>query len=222
MPRAVRRPWNSRARTRVHARLGQPLNEWLLDPKKKLDIDALDRLDSPPTSWPDAKPKLKYLKSAARALSSVNESAIAAALSLLEPFLRRARAELRRQGVVSFDELLLRARNLLRDHVSVRTALKRRFDAFLIDEFQDTDPLQSEIVVYLAESLEAASATWENAELGAGRLFVVGDPKQSIYRFRWRRHRRVRVGDEAGDGPKTDCSRCCRQTIGASRPSWNL
>ncbi len=171
-------------RAPVFARAWSTLNEWLLDPKKKLDVDALDRLDSPPTAWSDAKPKLKYLKSAARALSSVDEAAISAALSLLEPFARRARAELRRQGVVSFDELLLRARNLLRDHTSVRTALKRRFDAFLIDEFQDTDPLQSEIVVYLAESLDALSPTWENAELGMGRLFVVGDPKQSIYRFR--------------------------------------
>ena len=171
-------------RAPVFTRAWATLNEWLLDPKKKLDVDALDRLDSPPTSWPDAKPKLKYLKAAARALASVNEAAIAAALSLLEPFVRRARAELRRQGVVSFDELLLRARNLLRDHTSVRIALKRRFDTFLIDEFQDTDPLQSEIVVYLAESLDAQSSTWENAELGEGRLFVVGDPKQSIYRFR--------------------------------------
>jgi ATP-dependent helicase/nuclease subunit A len=172
------------ARAPVFLNAWATLNEWLLDPKKPLDLDAIDRLDSPPTSWPDTKPKLKYLKNAAKALASVNEAAIAAALTLLEPFIRRARAELRRQGVVSFDELLLRARNLLRDHPTVRTALTRRFDAFLIDEFQDTDPLQSEIVVYLAESLETLSPSWEDAALGAGRLFVVGDPKQSIYRFR--------------------------------------
>jgi ATP-dependent helicase/nuclease subunit A len=53
-----------------------------------------------------------------------------------------------------------------------------------VDEFQDTDPLQAEIVFYLAERPESVAEAWDDAELVPGKLFIVGDPKQSIYRFR--------------------------------------
>ena len=52
-----------------------------------------------------------------------------------------------------------------------------------MDEFQDTDPLQAEIVFYLCER-EPVASDWRDAVLEPGKLFVVGDPKQSIYRFR--------------------------------------
>ena len=45
----------------------------------------------------------------------------------------------------------MRARNLVRDRPRVREELKRQFRAILIDEFQDTDPIQYEILLYLAE-----------------------------------------------------------------------
>ena len=88
-----------------------------------------------------------------------------------------------RRGVLDFLDLLLRARDLLRDDAAVRQALQRRFTHIFVDEFQDTDPLQAEILLLLA-----ADDPWANDEAAArpvpGKLFVVGDPKQSIYRFR--------------------------------------
>jgi ATP-dependent exoDNAse (exonuclease V) beta subunit len=82
----------------------------------------------------------------------------------------------RRDGTLVFDDLILWTRDLLRTEPSVREALRERFRALLIDEFQDTDPWQ----VDLAESFARAPA----GGLEPGRLFLVGDPKQSIYRFR--------------------------------------
>ncbi|MCC6420355.1 MAG: UvrD-helicase domain-containing protein [Gemmataceae bacterium] len=79
----------------------------------------------------------------------------------------------RRHGVVDFDDLLVRSRDLLRDHPDVRERLQRRFQFLLIDELQDTDPVQMEFVELLA-----------GAGLTGGRLFAVGDHSQSIYRFR--------------------------------------
>ena len=77
----------------------------------------------------------------------------------------------RRAGALDFVDLLVEARDLLRDHDDVRAELQKRFAYVLVDEFQDTDPLQVEIVMLLAGDVP-------------GKLFVVGDPKQSIYRFR--------------------------------------
>ncbi len=72
-------------------------------------------------------------------------------------------------GVLDFHDLLVFARNLLRDNVDVRHQLQAAYKFVLVDEFQDTDPLQAEIVKLLSDGHS---------------LFVVGDPKQSIYRFR--------------------------------------
>jgi len=54
----------------------------------------------------------------------------------------------------------------------------------LIDEFQDTDPLQVELAALLACRPGPPPSSWADAEVEPGRLFFVGDPKQSIYRFR--------------------------------------
>jgi ATP-dependent helicase/nuclease subunit A len=95
----------------------------------------------------------------------------------------------RREGRLEFHDLLVLARDVLASSTPVRTGLAHRFEALLIDEFQDTDPLQIEIAVLLAAVESDAGVTgggtgWSDAELHPGRLFVVGDPKQSIYRFR--------------------------------------
>ncbi len=105
----------------------------------------------------------------------------------LLPLLRDAGgvyAELKHsRGALDNNDLLLCARNLLRDHPSVRTAMAARFTHVLVDEFQDTDPVQAELLAWLCSEADA-SARWRELRLRPGALFAVGDPKQSIYRFR--------------------------------------
>lgn len=93
----------------------------------------------------------------------------------------RGRAE---EGRLEFHDLLVLARDLLRGSADVRAALQARYPRLLLDEFQDTDPIQIEIAVRIAGGADADAADWADVEIPAGSLFVVGDPKQSIYRFR--------------------------------------
>ena len=88
-----------------------------------------------------------------------------------------------RAGCLDFLDLLLRARDLVRDNAAVRTELQRRFTHVFVDEFQDTDPLQAEILTLLAAD-DPEERDWRKARPLPGKLFIVGDPKQSIYRFR--------------------------------------
>src|SRR4030095_5646411 len=88
-----------------------------------------------------------------------------------------------RSGRLDFVDLLLRARDLIRDRDAVRADFQRRFSHIFVDEFQDTDPLQAEILLLLASD-DPAVTDWREVTPGPGTLFVVGDPKQSIYRFR--------------------------------------
>ncbi len=83
----------------------------------------------------------------------------------------------RREGTLVFDDLILWTRDLMRDVPSAREAMRARYDALLIDEFQDTDPWQAAIAGSFARHPQTGG-------LDPGRLFLVGDPKQSIYRFR--------------------------------------
>ena len=82
-----------------------------------------------------------------------------------------------------FVDLLLRARDLVRDRAEVRADLQARLSHIFVDEFQDTDPLQAEIVLLLSAS-DPAAGRWQDVTPAPGKLFIVGDPKQSIYRFR--------------------------------------
>jgi ATP-dependent exoDNAse (exonuclease V) beta subunit len=89
-----------------------------------------------------------------------------------------------RHQVVDHLDLLLRFRNRIREDTDLREFYQRLFDHILVDEFQDTDPLQMEIMFFLAEKKPGRARSWENVELRPGRITIVGDPKQSIYRFR--------------------------------------
>jgi ATP-dependent exoDNAse (exonuclease V) beta subunit len=88
-----------------------------------------------------------------------------------------------RAGALDFLDLLLRARDLVRDVDEVRRDFQARFQRIFIDEFQDTDPLQAEILMLLAAD-DWRERDWTHVRPVPGKLFVVGDPKQSIYRFR--------------------------------------
>lgn len=86
-------------------------------------------------------------------------------------------------GALDFLDLLLMARNLVKNDVEVRRSFQQRFKRLFVDEFQDTDPLQAEILLLLAAD-DPTAADWRKVRPIPGKLFIVGDPKQSIYRFR--------------------------------------
>ena len=88
-----------------------------------------------------------------------------------------------RVGALDFLDLLVRARDVVRDRRDVRAAFQQRFTHLFVDEFQDTDPLQAEILLLLAAD-DPEVTDWRAVRPAPGKLFVVGDPKQSIYRFR--------------------------------------
>ncbi len=86
-------------------------------------------------------------------------------------------------GRLNFSDLLIAARDLLKNSAPARAYFARRYTHLLVDEFQDTDPVQAEIMMLLsAESVDCDD--WTRCRPRPGSLFVVGDPKQSIYRFR--------------------------------------
>ncbi len=74
-------------------------------------------------------------------------------------------------GALDFGDLLARALELIASNESVRRHLQSKFTRIFVDEFQDTDPIQADILRLLADNTP-------------GKLFIVGDPKQAIYRFR--------------------------------------
>ncbi len=154
-------------------------------------LDAKELPELPDSKWPkawadDEAGAELYEKAAgvARAASPRGEAVTRRAARLLTPFASRLRLEYARRGWVSNDGLLRRARGLLRDAPRPREELKRRYKTLLIDEFQDTDPVQGELLLYLSEAPGRAARTWKEVVPAPGRIFIVGDPKQSIYRFR--------------------------------------
>src|SRR5262245_29494136 len=143
-----------------------------------------------PKAWPDPdvyeqiKDAFAAFRDDLRGLKldrlDVDAAALVPALDVGRRFLRVAaeahhvyQERKRQHGVVDFQDLLVLARDLLRDQPQVRRRLQERYQLLLIDELQDTDPVQMELV----ESLCGEGMT-------AGKLFAVGDASQSIYRFR--------------------------------------
>ena len=132
----------------------------------------------------DIKQQVAALNDDLNALRAAHGHYVAAgAVDGLRGYVAEYRALKAREGILDFDDLLLAARDLLRDRPDVRAYFQGRFGAILVDEFQDTDPLQAEIIFFLAEDGARATA-WDQVRLRPGKLFLVGDPKQSIYAFR--------------------------------------
>ena len=114
--------------------------------------------------------------------AGVRAQALADYVDVAVVFVAHASEQRRRDGTLTFQDLLIHARDVLQDEPGVRHYFRDRYRFLLVDEFQDTDPLQAEIVLYLAARNDPTG--WRDVDLEPGRLFLVGDPKQSIYRFR--------------------------------------
>jgi ATP-dependent helicase/nuclease subunit A len=113
------------------------------------------------------------------------------ALAFLRPAVAYYDARRRAEGRLNFQDQLMLAAELLRENPDVREYFRRRFHPILVDEFQDTDPIQAEILFFLTGEVKKGSPPlggterdWTKLEPAPGSLFLVGDPKQSIYRFR--------------------------------------
>ena len=171
--------WLERNRDEPYALLGAP-NIKILSPNKgKKD------------NWPDGF-KLEYVERAKAAIQRFEDDVA----DITDRVLTRLGAEIaqytlddaearRREGRLEFHDLLVLARQVLRTHRSVRAKYHQAFAHLLIDEFQDTDPLQVEIAVRIAaDPGHDTDIPWYDVPVADGRLFFVGDPKQSIYRFR--------------------------------------
>ena len=89
-------------------------------------------------------------------------------------------------GRLNFQDLLIQAAKLLRCHGEVRNYFAQKYARLLVDEFQDTDPVQAELIFLLTgeETAGMEETEWRQLTPRPGSLFLVGDPKQSIYRFR--------------------------------------
>jgi len=167
----------------------------VLDSKDPGTLPTFKVRGGKPKNWDDLadlKERLMQCKADLDSLKEEVTSACARRLgSAIRAFTLQAAAERRAAGLLEFHDLLVLSRSILRDPVhgaTVRARLHGRYQRLLLDEFQDTDPIQIELAVRIAaaapETSEAGAALWNNVAVGPGRLFVVGDPKQSIYRFR--------------------------------------
>jgi ATP-dependent exoDNAse (exonuclease V) beta subunit len=107
-------------------------------------------------------------------------------LAEVRPAIERFQTYKRSAAFLDFDDLLFAARDLLHNHDDVRRALASRYTHVLVDEFQDTDPLQTEIFWRLCGDAPpgVTANNWVAFRIRPGALFLVGDPKQAIYRFR--------------------------------------
>ena len=140
-------------------------------------------------NWPDVAAIRESFASlrercAQRAADALDD-AIRLLCDRIARFTLNAAEQRRRDGTLEYHDLLVRARSLLRSVPEARAALHRRYRHLLLDEFQDTDPIQVEIATLIAcVGDEDVGAAWDRATTAPGQLFFVGDPKQSIYRFR--------------------------------------
>ena len=153
--------------------------DWQTDPASgvnacKLLKDTLKELDE------DIRLEIELARSAS----------LAPIIRVLRDFVAGYEQERKREGRAGYHDLLVWARNLLRDNIDVRDHFRQRYTYILLDEVQDTDPIQMQIAMFLAEDVpdgtspESRPTDWRHVRPADGRLFVVGDPKQSIYRFR--------------------------------------
>jgi len=142
-------------------------------------------LGKAPAGWDEAAfQEAASIIRLAQQLLTVDQSYFQEVVTLVRSFLNQVQQGFLTSGWIAFDGLLARAKILLRDYPVVRARIKQTYRAILVDEFQDTDPVQYEIILYLGERAGSHRMAWHDVELEPGKLFIVGDPKQSIYAFR--------------------------------------
>lgn len=162
---------------------GNPPMDFHVSDNEKALIDSI--IGKAPGEWdPSDFHDAKRAIQAAQQLLQVNEALLCKVFHVVGAFAAQVRREFSAKGRIRFDGLLIRVRDLLRDHPMVREQLKRTYAAIMVDEFQDTDPVQYEILLFLSECPQEYGRFWRDIQLVPGKLFIVGDPKQSIYAFR--------------------------------------
>ncbi|MGH7750921.1 MAG: UvrD-helicase domain-containing protein, partial [Candidatus Dormibacteria bacterium] len=143
-------------------------------------------------NWPDIESVRAAFRDAATRRESlygtIKQACLERVAEEIAGFSVDSAKERREEGRLVFHDLLVLARALMRDPergLSVRRRLHRRYRRLLLDEFQDTDPIQVELAVLIASPDPGAEGKpWQEVRTERGHLFFVGDPKQSIYRFR--------------------------------------
>ncbi len=156
------------------------------DLRKAKNTSGLYGKDVPRAAVVDARDRIVAALVAFRDCADADLAALVH--EAMQDAVRRYETRKQRAGAVDFLDLLIRARDLVRDDAAVRHDFQRRFRYLLVDEFQDTDPLQAELLMLLAadeaDGAGSTAATLLDGRIRPGALFIVGDPKQSIYRFR--------------------------------------
>jgi len=143
------------------------------------------KLGDPTEAWNEENlEKLEMLQAVAKNLIARGDRVIGLLTQLLKPFAVQFRETLLSEGCLTHSALLFISREMVKHHPEIRATLKADVRLILIDEFQDTDPLQAELLLFIAEAAGRHAAEWDVVQFGEGKLFIVGDPKQSIYRFR--------------------------------------
>jgi ATP-dependent exoDNAse (exonuclease V) beta subunit len=176
------RDWAARLRTAAPRSEVELLHHVASLPRLSCSLGQQDNWACPTDDVRDACQAAEDAKVAL--LDAVRQQVLAALLGSVARFTQAGASERARFGRLAFHDLLVRARDLLRHYPHVRQQLSERYSHLLIDEFQDTDPLQIELAVLLTAAADDPTASWHDLEPAPGRLFFVGDAKQSIYRFR--------------------------------------
>ncbi|HOX38716.1 MAG TPA: UvrD-helicase domain-containing protein [Candidatus Brocadiia bacterium] len=194
------------ARTAGHVNLDDPVQLMALLDEFRLKGDVTQKM------WPGKKPQaMEELKRyddfketiAGPAMKRWREVRYGSALPILT--LARAEYDKLRQdrGKLNFQDLLMKAAGLLKGNPNVRSYFRKRLTHLMVDEFQDTDPIQAEVMMLLTAT-EPNEDNWRRCIPAPGSLFVVGDPKQSIYRFRradivtYNEVKRIITGNDGG------------------------
>ncbi|HAA25567.1 MAG TPA: ATP-dependent helicase/nuclease subunit A [Ruminiclostridium sp.] len=145
------------------------LNRWLCD--KEITKDINEEINY--LSQTEVRPVLKQWKEYCHYI----------AVNFLKPAADYYENIKVRQSGLNFQDLLLKAVRMLKNYPEVRSYFKNKYHCLLVDEFQDTDPIQAELM-FLLTGQDINEKHWHRLVPSPGSLFVVGDPKQSIYRFR--------------------------------------